>query len=128
MQCQTGILRSAWEHTIGVERGLVRLQAHIIQLHNITKFLQGSLQGVYPQIGWTGMRGQLQHPKSQLLLILLNAQVYLETVELLGTWEGRELQPQLTIAYVQAVNLQRQGGIRRSRTGGRRLRTAHAVT
>src|SRR4029453_2803303 len=115
MQCQTGILRSAWEHAIGNECGLVRLQAHFIELHNITKFLQGYLQGVYPQIGWTGMRGQLQPPNCQTLLILLTAQVYLEAVELLGSWEGRELQPQLTIAYVKAVNLQRQGGIRRSR-------------
>ena len=46
MQGQTGILRSAWEHAIGDERGLIRLQAHVIELHNIAKLLQGSLQGV----------------------------------------------------------------------------------
>jgi hypothetical protein len=92
VQCQTGILRSAWEHAIGDEQGLVRLQAHIIELHDITKFLQGSLQGVYLQIGWTGVRGQLLHLQPQLLLILLDAQVCLETLEPLGPWEGRELQ------------------------------------
>ena len=35
VQGQTRILRSTWEHAIGDERGLVRLQAHIIELHNI---------------------------------------------------------------------------------------------
>jgi hypothetical protein len=77
VQCQTGILCSAWEHAIGDERGLVRLQAHIIELHNISKVLPSSLQGAYFQIGWIGVSGQLLHPKSQLLLILLNAQVCL---------------------------------------------------
>src|SRR5215831_13893607 len=92
VQRQTGILRSTWEHAIGDERGLVRLQAHVIELHNSTKFLQGSLQGAYLQIGWTGVSSQLLHLQPQLLLILLSAQVCLETFELLGTWEGRELQ------------------------------------
>src|SRR5262249_57188824 len=122
MQCQTRILRSAWEHAIGDERGLVRLQAHVIELHNSTKFLQGSLQGAYLQIGWTGVSSQLLHLQPQLLLILLSAQVCLETFELLGTWEGRELQRQLAIAYVQAFNFQRQGGLCRSGSGGLRLR------
>src|SRR5262245_42404159 len=80
VQRQTGIRRSAWEHAIGDERGLVRLHAHIIELHDITEFLQGSLQSVYLQIGWTSMRGQLLHLQPQLLLILLKAQVCLETL------------------------------------------------
>src|SRR6266705_465878 len=108
MQGQIGILRSAWEYAIGDERSLVRLQAHVVELHYSTKFLQGSLQGVYLQIGRTGVRAQLLHLQPQLLLILLSAQMYLETLELLGTWEGRELQRQLAIAYDQAFNFQRK--------------------
>jgi hypothetical protein len=100
VQRQTGILRSAWEHAIGDECGLVCLHAHVIELHNRTKFLQGSLQGVYLQIGWTGVSGQLLYLQPQLLLTLLSTQVCLKTLDFLGTWEGRELQRQLAIAYV----------------------------
>src|SRR5262249_20459271 len=120
VQCQTGLLRSAWEHAVGDERGLVRLHAHVLELHDSTKFLQGSLQSAYLEIGWTGVRGQLLHLQPQLLLILLSAQVGLQTLELLSSWESRELQRQLAIAYVQVGNFQRQGGLRRSGSGGLR--------
>ena len=57
MRCETCLLCSAWKYAIGDEYGLVRLQAHVIKLHNVTKFLQGSLQGTYLQVGWTAMSG-----------------------------------------------------------------------
>jgi hypothetical protein len=55
---------------------------------------------VYLQIGWTGVSGQLLYLQPQLLLTLLSTQVCLKTLDFLGTWEGRELQRQLAIAYV----------------------------
>ena len=70
------IVRSAWEHAIGDERGLVRLQAHVIELHNITQVSARPCRCVSPD--WLDWCERLTAaPKSQLLLILLSAQVCL---------------------------------------------------